>query len=106
MVGTVETMSAVFLVPRTGMINVPATISASVVAVAASDTLVTPCLANVERQSLAVLRDVWRDIVFTHASVGKGIRVALVVDGGHGGDTRLLEADEWALSSVLITPEF
>lgn len=88
------------------MINVPATISASVVAVAASDTLVTPCLANVERQSLAVLRDVWRDIVFTHASVGKGIRVALVVDGGHGGDTRLLEADEWALSSVLITPEF
>lgn len=54
---------------------------------------------------MAVLSDVWRNIVFTHARVGEGVGIALVVDGGHGGDARLLEADEWALSLVLITPE-
>lgn len=45
------------------------------------------------------------DTVFADAGVSQRIRVALVVLGGRGSNARLLEADERALSLVLVTPE-
>lgn len=69
-----------------------------------SDTLVAPFLTDVEGEGLGVLGDVGRDVVLANTLVGEGVRVAFVVDGGHGGDAGLLEADERALSNLVGTP--
>lgn len=108
MVLAVETRSAMSrsrVAPRS-ILDVPAVALASVVALAGSNTLVTPGLADEERECLRVLCDVGNDAILTHAGVGQGISVAVVLLGAHGGDTGLLEADEGALSPVLITPVF
>jgi hypothetical protein len=62
---------------------------ADVVAVAASNTLCAVCLAYVEGEGLRVLGDVGCDAVFADAAVGQGIGIALIVKGGHAGDTGL-----------------
>jgi hypothetical protein len=61
-------------------------------------------LADEVWQSLRVFGNVWGDTVVTDTCVGESVGVAVVLLGGHGVDTGLLEADERALSSVLITP--
>jgi len=77
---------------------------AAVVAVAVLDASVSPLLADEVWQCLGVLCDVGRDTVLTDAGVGKSVGVAVVLLGGHGVDAGLLEADERALSPVLVTP--
>jgi len=81
-----------------------ALVGASVVTVAGFDALVAPLLADEKGQRLHVLRDVGGHAVLADAAVGQGIGVAFVVLSGHGGDARLLEADERALGLVLVTP--
>lgn len=81
-----------------------AAVLAGVVAVASGHTLVAPLLADEEGESLRVLCDVGRDAIVANAGVGQLVRVAFVVLGSRGCDTGLLEADERALSLVLVTP--
>lgn len=68
------------------------------------DAVVAPLLADVERQGLAVLGDVGGDVVLAHAAVLERVGVALVLVGGHGGHTRLLQADERALGLLVEAP--
>lgn len=77
---------------------------AGVVAVAVAFALVAPLLADEEGNRLGVLSNVGSDTIFANAGVGQLVRVAVVLLGSRGCDTGLLEADEWALSLVLITP--
>jgi hypothetical protein len=56
-------------------------------------TIRAPRLADVERQRLAVLRDVGRDVVLADARVGERVGVAFVVERGERVDARLLRAD-------------
>lgn len=79
-------------------------VGAGVVAVAVGDTLVTPFLADEERKSLRVLGDVGGDTVLANAAVGQLVGIARVVISSRRGNARLLEADERALSLVLLAP--
>lgn len=60
--------------------------------------------ADVVGKRLRVLGDVGGDAILTHAAVGQGIRIALVVGGGQGSNTGLLGADERALSALVLAP--
>lgn len=85
--------------------DVPASICTSVRARSTSrNTLRTPCLTDVKRQCLTVLRNVGANVVLADAAIGQRIGVAFVVERGHGGDARLLEADEWASSLLVGAP--
>lgn len=78
---------------------------AGVVASAVCNAVVSPLLADEEREGLRVLCDIGYYAVFANASVGQSCRVARVFFGRHGGNAWLLEADEGTLGDVLVTPE-
>lgn len=84
--------------------NIPASALASAVTVAVGDAVVSPLLADEVWQGLRVLGDVGRDTVVTDTGVGQSVGIAVVLLGGHGVDTGLLEADERALCPVLVAP--
>jgi hypothetical protein len=77
---------------------------AVVVAIACGNTVVAPLCADKVRQRLRVLGDVRGAAVVADAGVGEGVGVTVVLLCGLGGHTGLLEADERALSLVLLTP--
>lgn len=84
--------------------NIPASALASAVTVAVGNAVVSPLLADEVWQGLRVLGDVGRDTVVTDTGVGQSVGIAVVLLGGHGVDTGLLEADERALCPVLVAP--
>ena len=101
--------------------SIPACVGAGVIIAAVSDTLGAPFCADVVWEGLRVLGDVGRDIVVAYAAVGQSVlsmlvrnghmlygngmyRIAVVGHGGHGSDTGLLEADERALSLLVLAP--
>lgn len=75
-----------------------------VVVAAVFHTLVAPFLADVKGEGLRVFSDVRGYVVLADAGVGECIRVTVILDGGHGGDAGLLEADERTLGFLVITP--
>jgi hypothetical protein len=68
------------------------------------DAVVSPLLADVERQSLTVLGDVGGHVVLAHAAVLERVGVALVLVGGHGCDAGLLQADQRTLGFLVEAP--
>lgn len=74
------------------------------VTVAVGDALRAPFGADAVGERVAVLGDVGRNAVLADASVGEDVGVA-IVGGGGACVAALVEADEWALGCLLLTPE-
>lgn len=68
------------------------------------NALIPPCLADVERQRLAVLRDVGRHSIIADTAICEEVWIARIIFGIHGGYAGLLEADEGALGALVGAP--
>lgn len=101
--GSESRVAGVWSLSTAGMVGT-ARRRACVVTTAVLLALVAPLSADEVRESLRVLSDVGLHAILAHAAVGQGVGVARVVLGGHGVYAGDLEADERALSLILLAP--